>query len=58
MTKAKPNNGYETKSEIFSMDIFKSDIIFHCSKNTEIVTMTFIIDIFQLHCKSEHKQVK
>ena len=25
----KPNNGNETKPDIFSWDIFKSDIIFH-----------------------------
>ena len=29
MTKMKPNNGNETKSDIFSWDIFTSDIIFH-----------------------------
>ena len=28
MTKVSPNNGNETKSDIFPMDIFKSDIIF------------------------------
>ena len=28
MTKASPNNANETKSDIFSRDIFKSDIIF------------------------------
>ena len=27
--KGKPNNRNETKSEIFSWDIFKSDIMFH-----------------------------
>ena len=27
MTKVNPNNGNETKSEIFSWDIFKSDTI-------------------------------
>ena len=31
MTKENPNNGNETKSEIFSWDIFKSEIIFHWS---------------------------
>ena len=31
MTTMNPNNGNEIKSEIFSWDIFKSDIIFHCS---------------------------
>ena len=28
MTKVKPKNGYETKTDIFPWDIFKSDIIF------------------------------
>ena len=28
MAKVNPNNGNETKSDIFSRDIFKSDIIF------------------------------
>ena len=27
MTKGNPNNGNETKSDIFSWDIFKSDVI-------------------------------
>ena len=29
MTKVNPNNGNETKSDIFPWDIFKSEIIFH-----------------------------
>ena len=29
MTKVKPNNGNETKSDIFSWDIFKSDTFFY-----------------------------
>ena len=29
MTKVNPNNGNEIKSDIFSWDIIKSDIIFH-----------------------------
>ena len=29
MTKVNPNNGIETKSDIFLWDIFKSDVIFH-----------------------------
>ena len=29
MAKVNPNNENETKSDIFSMDIFKSDITFH-----------------------------
>ena len=49
--------------EIFSCDIFKSDIIFHWSQILFIkivfnnISMTFIIDIFQFHCKSDHTQV-
>ena len=31
-----PNDGNETKSGIFSWDIFKSDIIFNWSQNYEI----------------------
>ena len=31
MTKVNPNNGNDIKSDIFSWDIFKSDIIFHWS---------------------------
>ena len=31
MTKLNPNDENETKSEIFSWDIFKSEIIFHWS---------------------------
>ena len=29
MTKVNPNNGTETKSDIFAWGIFKSEIIFH-----------------------------
>ena len=36
MTKVNPNNGNETSSDIFSWDIFKSDIIFHWSQNYKI----------------------
>ena len=32
MTKVNPNNGNETKLEIFPRDLFKSDIIFLCRK--------------------------
>ena len=31
MTKVNPNNGIETKSDIFPRNIFKSDIIFYWS---------------------------
>ena len=36
MTKVNPNNGNETKSDIFPWDIFKFDIIFLWPKNTKI----------------------
>ena len=36
MTKVNPNNENETKSDIFPWDIFKSDIIFHCSQITKM----------------------
>ena len=36
MTKVNPNNGNETKSDIFHWDIFKFVISFHCSQNTKI----------------------
>ena len=29
MTKVNPNNGNQTKSDIFPLDMFKSDFIFH-----------------------------
>ena len=35
MTKMNQNNENETNSDIFSWDIFKSDIIFHWSQNNE-----------------------
>ena len=55
MTRVNPNNGNETKSDIFSWDIFKSGIIIHLSQN---ISMGFIIGIFQFNCKSEQKKVK
>ena len=33
MTKVNPNNGNETKSDIFPWDIFKSDTAFLSKKN-------------------------
>ena len=36
MTKVNSNNGNETKSDIISYDMFKSDIIFHRSQITKI----------------------
>ena len=51
-TKVNENNENEAKSDIFSRDIFKSDIIFHLSLN---ISMTFISGSFQFHCTNEHK---
>ena len=46
MTKVNPNNGNETKSDIFSWSIFKSDAIFFLSKilksNSHIQKKLFI----------------
>ena len=36
MTKVNPNNGNETKSDIFSWDIFKSGVISHWSQNKKM----------------------
>ena len=36
MTKVNPNNGNETKSEVFSWDMLKSNIIFHWLQNTNL----------------------
>ena len=36
MPKVNPNDEKETKSDIFSWDIFKSDIIFHWPQDTKI----------------------
>ena len=36
MNEVNPNDGNETKSDIFSWDIFKCDIIFHWLQNTKM----------------------
>ena len=36
MPKVNPNDDKETKADIFSWDIFKSDSIFHWSQDTKI----------------------
>ena len=36
MTKVNPNNGNETKSDIFPCDIFKYDTISFLSKNVKV----------------------
>ena len=60
MTKVNPSNGNnenKIKLGIFPQDIFKSDISFHWSQNTELFQW-LKFGIFQFNCKSEHKQVK
>ena len=47
-------NGNETKSDIFSWDIFKSDIISHLPQTTKM----FLYLAVSNHYKSENKQVK
>ena len=57
MTTVNSNNGNGTKSDIFSWDIqiwYHFPLVAKCQN----ISMTFIIDIFQLYCKSDHKQVK
>ena len=57
MAKVNSNNGNETKADNFLWGMCKSDIVFHQFQNAKIL-MTFMIGIFQFHCKSEDKQVK
>ena len=45
MTKVKPNNGNETKSDIFPKDIFKSVINFHWSQNAKIFQRLLQLDL-------------
>ena len=46
------------KSDIFPWDILKYGKTFYLSQNMKKYKITFIIGIFQVHCKSKHKQVK
>ena len=57
MTKVNPNNGRETKSDIFSWDILKSDTNFIGHKILKYFN-DFLMGVFKFHCKIEHKQVK
>ena len=43
MTKVNPNNGNETKSDIFPWDIFKYEAIYFFIKNYLSISMTFKI---------------
>ena len=49
MTKVNPNNGTETKSDIFQWDIFKSDTISFSIENYESISMTFKIKVSQIY---------
>ena len=49
MTKVNLNNGNETKSDIFSWDIFKFETISFLIKKYESISMTFKIKISQVH---------
>ena len=51
MTKVNPNNGHETKSDIFPWDIFKSDTIYFVIEKHQSVSMTFKVEIFQFYRK-------
>ena len=57
MTKMNPNNGNQTKSDNFHRT-YANLTSFFIGRRTLNISMTFIIAIFQFHCKSEHKQVK
>ena len=45
MTRLNSNNGYETKSDIFQWDIFKSDITYFFVKKYSIISLTFKIKV-------------
>ena len=48
-TKGNPNNGNETKSDIFPWNIFKSDVIYFCVKKYYSISMTFKIRFSQFY---------
>ena len=58
MTKVKPNNGNETKSDIFPWDIFKSDVISFFIKKYYSILVTFKIENSQVYASSETKKCK
>ena len=45
MTKVSPNNGNETKSDIFPWDVFKSDKISFFIEKYSSISMNFKIEI-------------
>ena len=47
LTTVSSKNGNETKSDIFSWDIFKSDIIFHQSQNTKMFLYLAALKLLQ-----------
>ena len=49
MTKVNPNNGNETKSDIFPWDMFTSDTISFFVKNYRYISISFKIEISQFY---------
>ena len=49
MTKVNPNNGNETKADIFPWDIFRSDPISLFVKKYQSIPTTFKIEISQFY---------
>ena len=49
MTKVNPNDGNETKSNIFPWDIFKSDSMSSFIKKYKRISMAFKIEISQFY---------
>ena len=49
MTKVNPNNGNQTKSDIFSWHIFKSDTTSFFIKKYRSISMNFKIEISQFY---------
>ena len=49
MTKENPNNGNETKSDIYPWDIFKLDPIPFLIEKYQSISMTFKIEVSQFY---------
>ena len=49
MTKGSPNNENERKSDIFSWDISKSDVVSFFIKKCQSISITFKIKISQVY---------
>ena len=48
MTKVNPNNGNETKSDVFTWEIFESDAMSFSTKKYLSISMTSKIEISQI----------